>query len=461
LARWLADGSIEFLGRNDFQVKIRGFRIELGDIEAELAGHPAVRDVSVLARQDREEAKRLVAYLVLEDNVTTNASGLQDFLKNKIPEFMMPSAFVFLDALPATPNGKLDRKALPMPSADSLYEACSEPCNEIELKLVEIWKNLLHLKNVSTEDNFFNLGGHSLLAVKAITEVNKLFNIDLPVGAIYQSPTVKELGSIISSDNDNQLSMYSLVPIQTKGSRPPLFAIHTITLLDLPQHLGEDQPLYFLRYGMAAEISDSSVPLPRLEDLASHYINELQQVQPSGPYYLAGFSFGGVIAYEMAVQLRANGHLVNLVGLLDTYLTEEKQLLPLPRIISNFFRQSPGQLLALVKSKIGDLTVPYQYGTDFWPHIYTSVPDIACRHGYQPKAYPGRVTLFQGWKEESLTFSNNLPEQGWKEFLGDRLEVQQISGTHFKIFQEPHARGLAAKIMHCMDKAIQERDSLS
>ncbi len=452
LARRLADGNIEFLGRNDFQVKIRGFRIELGDIEAKLAEHPAVHDVAVIAHEDGDGSNRLVAYLLVEENFTSHVSELRSFLKKKIPEFMVPSAFVVLDALPITPNGKLDRKALPIPLEGSVSETYSAPRNEIEHKLTNIWKKVLGLKNINIEDNFFNLGGHSLLAVKAIAEINELFNTDLPIGAIYQSPTVEELGIIISSGN-RQPSWYSLVPIQTQGLRPPLFAIHTITLQDLPQYLGKDQPLYFLRYGMAA-VGNRSVRLPHLEDLASHYINEMQQLQPEGPYYLIGFSFGGLIAYEMANQLLANGHKVNLVGLLDTYLTEEKRMLPLHRIIHNFFRQGPSLFLKRVKSKITDLTIPYQYGTDFWPHIYTEAPDVACRNGYQPKTYNGRITLFQGWGDESIIFRHVTPEQGWKKLLGDRIEVQQISGGHFEIFDESHVKTLAVKIIACMDKTI-------
>jgi len=249
-------------------------------------------------------------------------------------------------------------------------------------------------------------------------------------------------------------SWYSLVPIQTQGSRPSLFAIHTITLLDLPRHLGKDQPLYFLRYGMAGEASNRSVSLPSLEELANHYIKEIQQVQPHGPYYLIGFSFGGVIAYEMANQLLANGHQVNLVGLLDSYLTMEKQLLPLHRIIHNFCRQSPSQLLERVKSKVIDLITPYKYGADFWPHIYTSAPDIACHNKYQTKIYTGRVTLFQGWSEDRMIFSYVPPEQAWAKLLGDRLEVHQISGTHFNIFHEPHVNVLAAQIKRAWIKQL-------
>ena len=456
LARWLADGTIEFLGRNDFQVKIRGFRIELGDIEAKLMEHPAVRDAAVLAREDGDGFKHLVAYAVPEAGFMPDARELRDFLRENIPAYMMPSVFVFLKALPVTANGKLDRKALPLPLDEEISVTYAAPRNEIEHKLVAIWTALPGIGHgVGIRDNFFDLGGHSLLAVKAVAKINEQFNADLAVGAIYQSPTIEELGMILSSGN-RQPSRHSLVPIQTQGSRPPLFAIHTITLLDLPQYLGKDQPLYFLRYGMAAKLGERSIPLPLLEDLAGHYIEEMRQLQPRGPYHLMGFSFGGMIAYEMARQLVATGQTVSFLGLLDTYLTQEKRLLPWRRIVHNVFKQGPRQFLARAKSKITGLTAPLKHGKDFWPHFYTETPDIACQKDYQPKPYGGRVTLFQAWEPESLFFSYSPLEQAWTRFLRERPEVRGIPGAHFEIFHEPHVKILATSISACMDKTLQD-----
>lgn len=455
LARWLADGTIEFLFRNDLQVKIRGFRIELSDIEATLLQHPQLREVAVDVYETIPGDKRLVAYMVSRGSSTITSTEARDFLKLRLPEFMIPSAYVFLSALPLTPNGKLDRKALPLPLAEAVSKACAAPRNEIERKLIVVWENLLGVKNIDIHDNFFELGGHSLLAVKIAIEISKQFNFDIPLGAIYQSPTVEELGIIISSGNQ-QPPRYSLVSIQAQGSRPPLFAIHTISLLDLPRYLGKDQPLYFLRYGMAAENSNHSVRLPLLEELASHYINELQLIQPHGPYYLMGFSFGGIIAYEMACQLRANGYEVNFVGLLDTHLTHEKQFLPYHRKMHRLFSQRPRQLLTMVNNKITDLITFYKYGKDFWPHIYTGAPDIACHNSYQPKIYKGRVTLFQGLERDNVISSYAPPELAWTQHLGDRLDVQQVPGAHFDICKEPHVKILAEKLIACMDKAINE-----
>jgi len=454
LARWLADGTIEFLFRNDLQVKIRGFRIELSDIEATLLQHQQLCEVAVDVYESVPGDKRLVAYMVSRGNPIITSTEVRDFLKLKLPEFMIPSAYVFLNALPLTPNGKLNRKALPLPLVEDASKKDSAPRNEIERKLLVIWKDLLGLKNIDIHDNFFELGGHSLLVVKMAAEISKQFNFDIPLGAIYRSPTIKEIEKTIRSHD--RYPWYSLVPIQTQGSRPPLFAIHTMSLRDLPRYLGKDQPLYFFRYGMAAKSANRSARLPLLEDLASHYINELQLVQPYGPYYLMGFSFGGMIAYEMACQLLANGQRVNFVGMLDTHLTHEKQLLPYHRIIYKFFKQSPSQLLIWMKSKITDVKKSYKYGSCYWPHIYTLAPDIVCRNSFQPKSYEGHVILFQGWESESKFFRHILPEHAWKRLLGDRLEVQQVTGAHSDMYHEPHVKILAAKIIACMDKAINE-----
>ncbi|MFI3157992.1 MAG: amino acid adenylation domain-containing protein [Methylococcaceae bacterium] len=458
LGRYRPDGLLEISGRIDDQVKIRGVRIEPAEVMATLARHDAVENCYVTAVKNQDGQSELVAYIVAKPEKPTDPKLFRSYLGSQLPAPFIPGLFVFVDNLPRLPNGKVDRKALPAPEQNlqqSIAAAYSAPRNEIERKLVDIWQDLLSLENIGIQDNFFDLGGHSLLAVKIVADINKLFEANLPLGAIYQYPTIEELGIILSSDN-RKTSWYSLVPIQTQGSRPPLFAVHTISLLDLPRHLGKDQPLYFLRYGMAAENSDHPIDLPALEELAGHYINELQQVQPQGPYYLTGFSFGGVIAYEMARQLLANGHRVGLVALLDTYLEWEKQLQPLPRIIYKFFRQSPKRLLARVKSKITDLAIPYKYGTGFWPHVYTYPPSLACRNSYQPKSYNGRVTLFQGLKQESLFFSYALPENAWKKLLGDKLEVQPVSGDHFEICNEPHVEILAEKLTACMDKAIND-----
>jgi surfactin family lipopeptide synthetase A len=460
LTRYLADGTIEFLERVDHQVKIRGFRIELGEIEQVLAQHPQVKETVVSVYEPSPDDKRLVAYIVAKQGATQNSSELRNFLKEELSEYMIPSAYIFLEALPLTPNGKLDRKALPVPEhiGQELHTGFVAPRNPVEQQLAKIWGKLLRLEQVGIYDNFFELGGHSLLAVSVVIEAKKRFNLDIVLGTMYQYPTIEAQAKVINS-GCQQPAGYSLIPFQTQGSRPPLFVIHTAPLVDLPQYFGKDQPLYFIRYGMAAETNRSVHLPPSLEELASHYIKEMQELQPQGPYYLMGFSFGGMMAYEMARQLVDNGQQVNLVALVDTYLEKgTRYLLPLRQIIYKLLKLSPSEFWALVKNKIDFLAELHGNDTDFYPHKYSLGPDKAIKAGYQPKTYYGhRVILFKAQNIEDTTFYRYVShlEDSWRKLLGDKLELQEIPGEHLSIFTEPYIQIFVDKLMACMDKAMQ------
>ncbi|MHC5915817.1 MAG: amino acid adenylation domain-containing protein, partial [Nostoc sp.] len=264
LARYLADGNIEYIGRIDHQVKIRGFRIELGEIETLLAQHPTIQQTVVTARVDHPENQRLVAYIVPHPEQTPTTDELRHFLKQKLPEYMVPSAFVLLDTLPLTPNGKIDRRALPAPEStrldtDNTYVA---PRDQLEFKLTKIWSEILGVQPIGVRDNFFELGGHSILAVKLFWQIEKIFNTNLPLAILFQSGTVEALAKIISQERDlarnlslvnilekSKSSWSSLVEIQPNGSKPPFFCIHglggeVLCFRELALHLGSDQPFY-------------------------------------------------------------------------------------------------------------------------------------------------------------------------------------------------------------------------
>ena len=453
LGRRLENGVIEFLGRSDFQIKIRGFRIELGEIEAALQQHPQIRDVVVDVYEPIPNEKRLVAYIVAQ-GIAPNSLELKDFLKPKLPEFMLPSTYIFLDAMPMSANGKLNRKGLPNPKSISSVKKHNIPHNEIERELLMIWQQQLGITKIATDENFFDLGGHSLMAVKILNDIEKQFDVKLSLSALQQASTIEKLAAIIASEH-HQFSWYSLVPVQPQGSRPPLFAIHTITMRDLPRYLGKEQPLYFLRYGMATETHNPPLKLPYLKELASHYIKEMQQLQPQGPYHIMGFSFGGLIAYEMACQLKANGHQVNFLGLLDSYLRREKLPVPHSQKIRKLLSHSFYEMFVWLKNKIRDKLTHQEQDTSFFPYTYTAAPDIECRKGYQPEIYPDQVILFQGDEWGSIFHTYEQPEQAWRELLGDKLKIEQVTGDHFEICQEPHAKLLAERITACMNESIK------
>ena len=301
----LPDGVIECLGRMDFQVKIRGHRIELGEIETALATHPAVRECIVTAREDAAGDKKLVAYYLAQPNAQPANSEFRQYLKQKLPEYMIPSAFIRMEAFPLSPNGKLDRRQLPAPETviQTRAEEIVAPANEMEQQLVAIWQQALRLQPISVTDNFFDLGGHSLLAVRIFWAIEEQFGKKLPLATLFQFPTIRQLATQLA-EASWQPSWSSVVPLQVDGKNPPFFCVHAVggnvlEYYELARQVGAEQPFFGLQ---AVGLNGQQTPLKSIEEMAAHYIHEVRQLQPTGPYYLGGRSFGGVVAYEMAAR---------------------------------------------------------------------------------------------------------------------------------------------------------------
>ncbi|HEY9653858.1 MAG TPA: amino acid adenylation domain-containing protein, partial [Crinalium sp.] len=367
LARFFPDGNIEFLGRIDHQVKIRGFRIELGEIEAVLAQNAAIRVSVVMARDDRPGEKRLVAYVVPRQQPAPTIAELRQSLKEKLPDYMLPSAFVLLKELPVTANGKLDRTALPAPEIvfagdrrASLSTATRKgepdvaisfvaPRAELERQLTAIWEGVLRIKPIGIHDHFFELGGHSLSAVRVWAQIEKTLGKRLPLSTLFQAPTIEALANCLRLDvapstsraaqagvaqagvaqvgvalSDSLPSATPITPSlvviqpgQAASGKPPLFCIHVLGrglkyYLPLVRHLDPEQPVY----GLAAHMAGEAIAIDRVEALAAHYNRQMRALQPQGPYLLAGVSFGGLVAYEMAQQLTAQGQQIAFLGLI-------------------------------------------------------------------------------------------------------------------------------------------------
>ncbi len=318
-ARWLDDGTLEFLGRQDNQVKVRGFRVELGEVESILAQHPRVRDVAVVVRSGPTGERRLVAYVVSDDPLT--ARELRELLRGKLPEYMVPAAFTQLERLPLTSNGKVDRARLPEPAESREANASAAlPRNDVECQMIGIWEEVLGVSGIGTRDNFFDLGGHSLLASRLFVRIEQEFGIQLPIATLFQAPTVEGLAAL-ARDDGRPGGWRSLVAIHPAGSRTPMFAIpgvggNVIGYNDLARVMGPDQPFYALQ---STGLDGSEEPFVRIEDIASRFLREIREVQPEGPYHLVGACMGGVVAYEMAQQLRAAGEHVGLLALLESW----------------------------------------------------------------------------------------------------------------------------------------------
>lgn len=315
--RWRADGQVEFLGRLDRQIKLRGYRIEPGEIEAVLRQCPGVREAVVVAREDH-----LVAYVVTESAATTEVRLLREALAQRLPGYMVPAAFVFLPALPLTPNGKLDLNALPRPEAQPAVAANAllEPKTLLEQRLVELWQRCLGTNDVSPEDDFFELGGHSLLAARLRMDIGQLTGQPVPIAMLFHAPTPRKL-ALWLAENRSLPPWTSLVPLKPTGCAPPVFFVHGLGglvsgFLGLARRLPPDQPAY----GLQAVGLDGQIAGPdTIEGMAAHYVREMISLQPEGPYYLVGYSAGGLIAYEMARQLQFDGRQVAMLALFDTH----------------------------------------------------------------------------------------------------------------------------------------------
>ncbi|MTD22269.1 amino acid adenylation domain-containing protein, partial [Pseudomonas sp. CCM 7891] len=319
LGRWNAQGLLECIGRNDEQVKIRGFRIELGEIEARLATCPGIKDVVVLAREDASGDKRLVAYFTWLE-APLGIEAVRAHLQAQVPEYMVPSAYVVLGELPLTPNGKVNRKALPEPALEALISRVYEaPVNALEETLSQLWAQVLKVERVGRHDSFFELGGHSLLAIRLVNLMEEA-GLDVSLAELFQHASVESVASLISQRTTQLQRDTTLVPVRVEGSQPPLFLIHEFSGMDvyfpaLGQHLPGDFPIYGLP-GMPL----GQPQLQTMEGLATRLVSVIRSVQPHGPYRLAGWSFGGVLAYEVALQLQGQDEPVAFLGLIDSYV---------------------------------------------------------------------------------------------------------------------------------------------
>lgn len=487
LARYLPSGEIEYLGRIDNQVKVRGYRIELGEIEVAISAFAAVRESVVIAREDQPGEKRLVAYLVPNQEHPVKINELRGYLRQELPDYMVPSAFVELDELPLTPNGKVDRAALPAPpSTLAAFDRAVVPNrDEVESQLTKIWEKTLALQPVGVTDNFFDLGGHSLQAVRMFAEVEKTFGKSIPLATLFQAATIEELAAILRQDGWSAPES-SLVPIQPHGTKPPFFCIHAkggnvIFYRDLARHLGADQPFYGLQ---ARRVGRRQVGHSSVEEMADYYIKEIQKVQPEGPYFLGGASFGGLAAFEMAQQLQAQGHKVGLLALLDAGTPDYPKMLPgttvlhsrvyrLVRIVEHHgesLRQlNSRERIEYVWNRVGKVRkrirrkLNYKYkkvGGKFYlllkqplPKNFIQVENIIGQIGqrYVPRVYPGKVTLFRASNQPLGIYPD--PTLGWDGLAAGGLEIHEVAGQHQSMFIDPHARTLAEELGRCLEKA--------
>lgn len=490
LARFLPDGNIVFMGRTDSQVKIRGYRIELGEIETNITSHPEVSDAAVVMRDDcGPGGQQLVAYIVPRRGHNPTPGSIRDFICEKLPSYMVPAYYVFLERFKLTPNGKVDKQALPSPETTDPQRQrdYSPPGTGTEKILAEIWADSLGLKNIGINENFFELGGHSLLGVHLLNKVEKATGKRLPIAALFKSPTIAGMSLLLEAHNEapaqgRYVSPWnSLVAVKPQGSRPPFFCIHG-RAHSLARHMHEDQPFYWLHHGQDARRTTYHT----VGEIAADHLMEIRNVQPHGPYYLGGFSFGGMVAFEVARQLIQEGEEIALLALFDPTLQEkysatrrpannnpveyirrlnkEKDTaLRLARISTTLL--SKGRRLRKTcsdncKAALCKACMALGKPVPSFVAVFNLIElfkKAAANYEYRP--LPGTVTMFVPeiyLKRERLI---STLQTRWGNIAQHGVEFRYVKGatTHHKMVEEPHVRNLVEQLEECLSSSLNER----
>jgi amino acid adenylation domain-containing protein len=473
-ARFLSDGSIEYLGRLDHQVKIRGYRIELGEIESVLVEQPGVAKAIVVARED-QGIKRLIGYFTAGAGCQLDPEDLKSGLRQKLPDYMIPAHLIGLERFPMTPNGKIDRLTLPMPDPGRDRTAEVVPGRDpMEQALIEIWEQELGVKPVGIHDDFFRLGGDSLLAVRVLVRAEAFFGKKLLLATLFQAPTIAQLAATL---RDSPAEAFScVVPIQTKGTKSPLFLVHglggnVMGFHTLAPHLRPIVPLYGIQ---ASGLDGTAPPLDNIEAMAARYVGELRQVQPYGPYHLGGLSGGGIIALEMAHLLKEQGEEIGCLIMLDAYAYGVEKLSNASdrtrRGLAWAARRAcihAGALAALsfsekldyVRRKCHTLKrrIVWKLRAGQYKNFLPDVEQLPARykavalaawtamHNYTPRPFQGHVLVLRAKGEPFLR--NNDPSLGWREVVRPEPSVRAVPGDHLTILHEPNATTVAAIIL--------------
>jgi thioesterase domain-containing protein len=466
LLQELASNPDQAVSRVD-RVTAHPSNIALRDIEASLLQHRQVRTAAVLLREHPNFGPSLVAYVAPNES-ELDAPALRAFLRERLPEHMIPSAFVALESLPKTAGGELDEKALPSPEfvTDPRREFVP-PSDDIEERLANVWQELLGVYPVGVTDNYFDLGGHSLLALRLFSEIKFCFQLDLPLATLFQAPTVRTLAGVIR-DSGVQAAV-PVVPIQPNGTKPAIFCIgalngEVILYRRLALELGEDQPLYGLQpFSLVDRLST-------VQKLAASYIEQLELRGERQPFCLLGYSFGGMVAIEMARQLRKNGVAPPIVALIDApYLNGCKDLEPWKDRIGRY-RYHLNQLVHGTRG-LGYLVdrllsrsfrVVHKVSTTLGveaPGIASGISgrQLLAAESYRAKPFPGRVCLFKA--ETRPEFFDADPALGWRKILSD-LRIEEIPGDHGTINTGMNLKILARKLTAFLEDSSRSQSSV-
>jgi thioesterase domain-containing protein/aryl carrier-like protein len=486
----------------DHQVKVRGYRIELGEIEAALMEQQSVRQCVVVVREDEPGEKRLVAYLVGEGaEAVPGASELRSVLKERLPEYMMPTAFVLMESLPLTPNGKVDRRALPKDERGGGQEkALVAPRNAVEEELARIWREVLGVEEISVNDNFFEMGGHSLLAVRLMARVARQWGKALPLATLFQDGTIERM-ALLLSDAAEPACWSPLVALKSSGTKRPFFCVHPVgghvlCYAPLTSHWDAERPLYGLQ---ARGLEEGQDPAAHIEEMAHDYVGVIRSVQPEGPYLLGGWSVGGVIAFEMARQLEAQKQEVSLLALFDSKLPRERrapldelsQLVGFARDLGldvdntdvprdEFVRMNEDERHALLLEGAKRARIlPQDFTHEAFLRLYRVFKtNLRALYDYAPQPYAGQLTLLSASEQtretpaaqrnghpalelnsvETEKIAPSLPDfvKVWEQLATGGVEWSSIPGNHYTIVREPNVGTLAVRLMNRMQNLEED-----
>jgi amino acid adenylation domain-containing protein len=470
LARYLPDSNVQYLGRTDFQVKVRGFRIELGEIESVLARNAAVHQAVVAAREDSPGDRRLVAYIVPAPGKQISIVEMRAYLKQALPDYMLPSGLVTLESLPLTPNGKVDRKALPKPdSSKALSALTTPPRDDVESMLAGIWQEILGVRQINVTDNFFDLGGHSLMAVRLINEIKKLAGVEIPLTALFQDATIERLANLVrGTANVSQAVVHQ---IQAGGDRPPFFAavlagLNSLGYVPLAKHLGPEQPFYTLQTpGPGPNSTGKPYTSHEYEAVAAEYVRAMRTIQPHGPYYIGGTCEGARIACEMTRLLESQGETVDLLAIIDTWVVENTQNRSLWKLyyyydkMRRLSRQPWSSRMAAVQKAVRN-RLKWWTGSKSAPRKSEWIQTYWPGESFVPAQVHSTITVFKIPKQPF--YYRPDPLLGWGSRTTSGVTTELVPhGKHLLLLREPYVRELAAALSKTLRRLRPEFPKIS
>ncbi len=471
-ARWLPDGNLEYQGRVDDQVKIRGYRVELGEVEAYLSTHPQVKECVVMAKEARTGEKSLVAYLVLRPQASAGSEVLRQFMKQKLPDHMVPSHFMILSAFPVNPNGKVDRKALPQPDPET--QKMSEymaPQTDFEIALTKIWEEAFERQRIGIRDDFFDLGGQSLLAARVIGRINREFQANLEITQLLGNPTIESLSAILASGK-RQSNEPLVVTLQAGDVAPPVYFVWRNAHWDrLRFKTSESQrpPFYITEAPYSSDVLLTSArrdynALPTVQELAAPHTKLILDSLTSDSCIVAGYSYGVALAFEVAQQLEGAGISVEAVLLFDGNMKpvgwervkqksryHARQLAsigwsyPLKWLNSH---RAKGNAAAESGNAVNEALLPSREKLDLasWAERWPLIDRIWIKalERYEPRPFDGRGVLIRAEGDVSTYSKDQDYDQclGWKRFFRQGIQVIKVPGDHLTIWDAPQVQEL-------------------